>query len=56
MNKESLLIPENYEYKKLQRSVGACNCCGAEGETEVSIIDNIDDIWGHFILIASGNK
>lgn len=35
MNKDALLIPEGYEYHKLQKSVGACNCCGAEGETEV---------------------
>ena len=55
MNKDSLLIPENYEYKKLQRSVGACNCCGAEGETEVHISHSIDDIRGHILFVASVN-
>ena len=57
MNKETLLIPENFEYKKLQRSVGACNCCGAEGATEVkNLLNNLDDLRRYSVFPAPGNQ
>lgn len=38
MHKENLLVPENYSCRKINSKAMDCRCCGAEMETEVSVL------------------